>query len=60
MFSIFNVSERSGTGLCDLFHTWQINGFPKPDIIETVNPERVILELKTDEIEYTASKKIYL
>lgn len=27
MFSLINVGERSGSGLCDLFYTWQMNGF---------------------------------
>ncbi len=46
MFALINVGERSGTGLCDLYHVWRENGFRPPRLVETVAPERVTLTLE--------------
>lgn len=27
MFVLINVGKRSGTGLCDVYHIWEENGF---------------------------------
>ena len=45
MFSLINVGERSGSGLCDVFHVWEESGFPRPELIETVDPDRITLTL---------------
>ena len=45
MFSLINVGERSGTGLCDVYNTWNLNGYKKPEFVETVNPDRITLTL---------------
>ncbi len=45
MFSLINVGERSGIGLCDVYNTWKKKGYKKPIIKETVNPDRVVLTL---------------
>lgn len=47
MFSLINVGERSGSGLCDVYHVWEENGFTRPEIVESVEPERIILTLQT-------------
>lgn len=51
MFSLINVGERSGQGLCDVYSTWELNGFKRPKLIETVNPDRITLtlEMKDDD-----------
>lgn len=46
MFSLINVGERSGTGLCDVYKTWENNGFGKPEILETINPDRITITLQ--------------
>ena len=46
MFSLINVGERSGSGLCDIYNTWDENGFVCPEIKELINPDRVILTLE--------------
>ena len=46
MFSLINVGERSGSGLCDIYNTWDENGFVRPEIKELINPDRVILTLE--------------
>ena len=45
MFALINVGERSGTGICNVCHVWNENGFKKPSFVETVNPDRVVLTL---------------
>ena len=46
MFSLINVGERSGSGLCDLFNVWSENGYTRPKIVESVDPDRVVLTLR--------------
>lgn len=45
MFSLINVGERSGTGLCDLYATWNDFGLAKPTLTESVDPDRITLSL---------------
>lgn len=46
MFSLIDVGERSGSGLCDIFHAWKENGYKEPTIIETLAPDRTTLTLQ--------------
>ena len=48
MFSLINVGERSGTGLCDVYHIWRENGFKEPELIETVDPDRITITLQIE------------
>lgn len=48
MFTLIQVGERSGMGLCDLYDTWEKNGFSRPKLEETLDPERVTLTLQLD------------
>jgi predicted HTH transcriptional regulator len=45
MFSLINVGERAGTGLCDLFNIWDEYGFTSPEIKESIDPDRITLTL---------------
>lgn len=45
MFALINVGERSGMGICDVYHVWDENGLKKPSFVETVDPDRVLLTL---------------
>ena len=46
MFSLIDIGERSGMGLCNLFNVWAQNNLVKPVITETISPvERVTIEL---------------
>ena len=49
MFALINVGERSGSGLCDVYHIWETHGFKKPDLVETVNPDRITLTLRIEQ-----------
>lgn len=46
MFSLINVGERSGTGLCDVYNIWEESGFRRPELVETVDPDRITLTLE--------------
>lgn len=46
MFALINVGERSGSGLCDVYHVWEENEFKRPEILETVDPDRITLTLQ--------------
>ena len=48
MFVLINVGECSGTGICDVYHVWDENGFKKPSFVETVDPDRVVLTLQIE------------
>ena len=48
MFSLVKVGERSGQGLCDVYSAWEKSGFKKPELIETVDPDRITLSLHID------------
>ena len=48
MFYLINVGERSGTGLCDVYHIWRENGFKEPELIETVDPDRITITLQIE------------
>lgn len=50
MFSLIDVGERSGSGLCNLYHIWVTSGHPRPQIQETLDPDRVRLVLKLNMI----------
>ncbi len=46
MFSLIKVGERSGQGLCDVYNIWEECGFKKPDLAETVEPDRITITLQ--------------
>lgn len=48
MFSLIDVGERSGSGLCDVFNTWKECGYKKPSIVETLDPDRITITLQIE------------
>lgn len=48
MFSLIDVGERAGSGLCDLYNTWKENGFKEPSLIERIDPDRITLTLEIE------------
>lgn len=42
------VSGGIPNSLCDISHTWKGNGYKKPSIIESVDPDRVTLTLQIE------------
>ena len=47
-FSLINIGERSGTGLCDLFNIWNEEGFDTPIINESFEPPRITLTMQIE------------
>lgn len=48
MFSLINVGERSGMGLCDIYNRWTKYGYDRPIIKKTINPDRITLTLQIE------------
>lgn len=48
MFTLINVGERAGTGLCELYSTWKEFGYKTPLLVEKNNPNRVVLTLELE------------
>ena len=48
MFSLINVGERSGIGLCDVYNAWNASGYKEPEFVETVEPDRITLTLEIE------------
>ena len=48
MFALINVGERSGSGLCDVYNVWEENRFKRPEIVESISPDRVTLTLQIE------------
>lgn len=45
MFSLIDVGERAGSGLCNLFNVWDESGFDRPVLEENIDPDRITLKL---------------
>ena len=54
MFSLINVGECSGIGLCDVYSAWKANGYKEPEFVETVDPDRITLTLEIEVRDKTA------
>lgn len=54
MFSLINVGERSGIGLCDVYSAWKSCGYKQPEFKESVDSDRITLTLN---IEVEANEK---
>ncbi len=48
MFSLIDVGERSGSGLCDLYNNWKEYGYKTPVLCEMVDPDRISLTLEIE------------
>lgn len=54
MFNLINIGERSGSGVPNIFNTWEDEGWKEPTIEERFDPDRTVLTL---EFETKASDK---
>ena len=43
MFNLINIGERSGSGVPNIFNTWEDQGWKEPVIEERFDPDRTIL-----------------
>ncbi|MCR5836922.1 MAG: putative DNA binding domain-containing protein [Lachnospiraceae bacterium] len=46
MFNLINIGERAGSGVPNIFNTWNDNGWKEPVIEERFDPDRTILTLE--------------
>lgn len=46
MFNLINIGERSGSGVPNIFNTWEDEGWKEPVIEERFDPDRTILTLE--------------
>ena len=46
MFNLINIGERSGSGVPNIFNTWEDEGWKEPLIEERFDPDRTILTLE--------------
>lgn len=46
MFNLINIGKRSGSGVPNIFNTWEDQGWKEPVIEERFDPERTILSLE--------------
>ena len=46
MFNLLNIGERSGSGVPNIFNTWEDQGWKEPVIEERFDPDRTILTLE--------------
>ncbi len=46
MFNLINIGERSGSGVPNIFNTWEDKGWKEPIIEERFDPDRTVLTLE--------------
>lgn len=45
MFNLIDIGERAGSGIPNIFRVWRGQGWKEPVIIESAEPDRIMLEL---------------
>ena len=45
MFNFINIGERAGSGVPNIFNTWEDEGLIEPEIEERFDPDRTVLSL---------------
>lgn len=57
MFNLINIGERSGSGVPNIFNTWEDEGWKEPIIEERFDPDRTTLTLEFVEKETNEENK---
>lgn len=57
MFNLIDVGERAGSGIPSIFSTWKRQGWRDPVIVESFEPERIMISLAVDETLKIGDKK---
>lgn len=60
MFNLIRVGERAGSGVPDIFHVWNDEGWAEPIVEEQYKPDRTILKLSfvSARVEKSDRKKV--
>ena len=45
LFNMFNVGERAGSGIPNIYHVWKTQNWKEPALTEQFNPDRTVLSL---------------
>ena len=45
MFNLIDIGERAGSGIPNIFRVWREQGWKEPVIIESAEPDRIVLKL---------------
>jgi predicted HTH transcriptional regulator len=45
LFNMLNVGERAGSGIPNIYHVWEAQGWQEPVLEEKFNPDRTVLSL---------------
>ena len=46
MFNLIDIGERAGSGIPNIFRVWREQGWPEPEIKESLEPDRIVLSLQ--------------
>ena len=46
MFNLIGIGERAGSGIPDIYHVWEDQGWMTPTVKESYNPDRTVLVLE--------------
>lgn len=55
MFNLINIGERAGSGVPNIFNTWEDQGWVEPIIEEQFDPDRTLLILSINKKQATKS-----
>ena len=58
MFNLINIGERAGSGVPNIFNTWENQGWVEPVIEEQFDPDRTLLILSFDKKQAIKNKRI--
>lgn len=58
MFNLINIGERAGSGVPNIFNTWEDQGWVEPVIEEQFDPDRTLLILSFDKKQAIKNKRI--
>lgn len=57
MFNLINIGERAGSGVPNIFNTWEDQGWVEPVIEEQFDPDRTLLILSFDKKQAIKNKR---
>lgn len=58
MFNLINIGERAGSGVPNIFNTWEDQGWVEPIIEEQFDPDRTLLILSFNKKQAIKNKRL--
>lgn len=56
MFNLIDIGERAGSGIPNIYSVWDAQGWEEPGIVQEFEPDRVVVMLKIEREEKSATK----